>query len=480
MRKNLFYVAAMAAMLASCTSEVIPERQVEEVKYPVQFSGAPGLMTRATGAEAAGLLSHQFNVFGTKWVNNAPIEVFNDTKVSYANSVWDYTSNTEETRYWDPNASKYTFFAYSDANATKVVVPPTTGDISNASLTIGSATQNVTLDQLQKVYVAKGKKVESNAFTSPVHFEFQNAAAKVRIAFYNAIPGYDVIIDDFYTILDGQAGANKVATFHGTFYSSAAYNVDLEDANTGITSLLGTPTTTNKLSLGDMCADIILARSITTPTFDKTDGEYTWAMPTNDEGGDITLKIDYRLKSKHEIINRTSTVVIPAAFNKWYANHAYTYFFKITDNDLHPITFSAEVVDFKTNETITTMDAEQQADITTYAEGSDVQNNNQYKVGDLIHVGIANAGTNPTVDVAFTTDDDIDGSNATTKISEDDYTNLTPINGGQYDKCYSFNATAANGAGYYVIRVKYSCDKPITTDHPSQSHVAYKVVRVVQ
>lgn len=482
MKKKLFYAAATAAMLASCTSEVIPEGHVDEVKYPVEFNATPGSMSRAniTGAEAAGLLSHQFNVFCVKIVNNAPIEVFNDTKVSYANGVWDYTSNTEETRYWDPNATNYNFFAYSDANPTKVVVPATTADMRNASLTIGSATQNVSIDQLKKVYVAKGKSVESSAFTSPVHFGFQNAAAKVRIAFYNAIPGYDVIIDDFYTTLDGQAGANKVATFHGTFYSDAAYTVDLDEANTNITDLVGTPTTINKLSLGDKCADVALERSITTPTFDKENGEYTWVMPTNDQGNDITLKIDYRLKSKHEIINRTSTVVMPAAFNKWYANHAYSYFFKITDNDLHPITFSAQVVDFTTNETITTVDAEQEADITTYAEGSDVQGNNQYKVGDLIHVGISNAGTNPTVDVAFTPNDDIDGSNASTEISEDDYTNLTAINGGQYDKCYSFRATAENGAGYYVIRVNYTCNNEITVDHPSRSHVAYKVVKVVE
>ena len=464
MKKNLFYVAATAAMLASCTSEVIPEGLVEEVKYPVEFSGTPGYMTRATGADAAALLTNEFTVYGVKLINNTKEEVFNATAVKYASNAWNYTSATEETRYWDPNASEYQFLAFSDANATDVVVAPTIANMSNG-VTIGTSTQNVSLDALQKVYVAPGIAVQNANFTSPVTFSFRNAAAKVRMAFFNAIPGYDVIIDNFYPSTANDATATKAATLFNDngFYTAAAYSVAL---GTAATTVIGTPTTASTFALGTKCADVKLGRSIVDATFDQADKAWTWAMPVNNAAKDINLKIDYRLVSKHETINRTSFVTVPANYAQWTANHAYTYYFRITDNDLHPITFTAEVVDFETNEqeTITTIDGEQEVNITTWVEGSTVQVTPVYKVGDQIFVSVTNC-TSPVVEVAHTSSTDVDGSNAGSRISDDDYETLYAATDGRY------NFKADKGAGKYVIRVSYK-------DSSNDNKVAFKVVTV--
>ncbi|MBQ0020104.1 MAG: hypothetical protein KBT39_06220 [Bacteroidales bacterium] len=463
--KKLFYVAATAAMLASCTSEIAPEEgTVEAVKYPVEFSGARCVTTRATGSAAATLLSNEFTVYGVKLINSTSETVFNGTPVKFASNAWNYSSATEETRYWDPNATAYQFLTFSDANNPDVVVAPGIANIADG-ITIGTTSQNVSLDALQKVYVAPGITVQKENFTSPVTFSFRNAAAKVRVAFFNAIPGYDVIIDNFYPSDANDAVATKAATLFNTngFFTGAAYSVDTETATT---TVIGTPTTASTFALGTKCADVKLGRNIVDATFDQAEKAWTWAMPVNGASKDINLKIDYRLVSKHETINRTSFVTVPANYAQWKANHAYTYYFRITDNDLHPITFTAQVIDFETNEqeTITTIDGEQEVNITTWAEGSTVQITPVYKVGDVIYVSVTNC-TNPGVEVAHTSNTDVDGSNAGTLIDDNDYETLIPATDGRY----SF--TANKGAGKYVIRVSYK-------DSTNASKVAFKVVTV--
>ena len=94
-----------------------------------------------------------------------------------------------------------------------------------------------------------------------------------------------------------------------------------------------------------------------------------------------------------------ANVVVPTQYVKWKSNFAYTYLFKISDNTngntgtigtdpegLFPITFDAVIVavaDDKTQETITTFE---DYSITTYANGSKVTTNDEYKNGEDIYV----------------------------------------------------------------------------------------------
>lgn len=471
MKKIFLMATATLAMFASCTSEEIPERPVDVVKSPIEFKANPGYMTRATGGDAAALLGNEFTVYGVKKTGSTLEAVFNGVPVNYG-TAWDYTSVTEPSRYWDPNADSYKFLAYSDANATDVVVAPTikTGAVVSdipSSITIGSTTSNVTLDQLQKVYVASSIGVEKSSFTSPVTFQFINAAAKVRVAFFNAIPGYDVIIDEFYPASPAvEANKTKNVTFFNDngFYTAAAYSVDLSNATT---SVIGTPTTASVFTLGDDCTKGALGKSITAASFDKAGKAWTWAMPVNGAAKDLNMEIKYTLHSAHETIQRTSYVTVPAIYAQWQANHAYTYYFRITDNDLHPITFSAEILDFETNEqeTITTIDGEQEANITTWVEGSTVQTTPVYKVGDKIGVSVTNAGANPVIQWAYTADTTVDGSNAGSKIPAQNY---TTIYAGDDGRAYF---VANQGAGKYVIKVSYK-------DSQNNDKVAFKVVTV--
>lgn len=459
MKKKLFFVAATAATLASCTSEVIPERLVDEVKYPVEFSGVPGYMTRAnkTGAEAAGLLSNKFIVYGQKTVNNVAAAVFEGVPVEYT-SEWSYVSTSQALRYWDTNASGYDFYAYSDANEPSIVTPAT--NVYTGGVTIAAATA----ENLAKVYTTPAKSVLTTAFTSPVTFTFKNAAAKVRVAFVNAIPGYDVNVDKFYvTTADAET---QNTTLKGTFYQSAGYTV----AANGTQALNGTPTTMTDLTLGDKIvqsplANQYISKDVTTPSFDKAGGAYTWVLPTQDAGQDVKLKVTYRMISGHDAISRTVDVTVPAVYAKWKPNYAYTYYFKITDNDLHPITFDAEVVNFEdnTSETVTTIDGDNPVNITTWAEDSDVQGDAGYKKGSDIYVSVENCPTTFSVHTGFTTDATINGSNAGSKITE--WHERTLTTNGRY-------LIQATETGYYVVRVSWVTE--------GVTKYAYKVIKVVE
>jgi hypothetical protein len=143
-----------------------------------------------------------------------------------------------------------------------------------------------------------------------------------------------------------------------------------------------------------------LSTSSASPTWDKTGGAYTTVYPCSEVANPMLVKVDYTLTAEdgsNEVIHVTgANVVIPTQFVQWKSNFAYTYIFKIAPNTngttdgtiqgLYPITFDAVVVnveDDKTQETITTF-----ADyaITTYANGSDVTANDEYKAGETLYV----------------------------------------------------------------------------------------------
>lgn len=453
--------AATVAMLASCTSEVIPELQEQmKAEYPIEFKATPGNMTRAnvTGSTAAGLLSNKFIVYGQKTVGNDVSAVFAGVPVEYT-SEWSYVTNSQALRYWDTNASGYDFYAYSDANNPSIITPA--ANVYTGGVTVAAATA----ENMAKVHTTAAKSVTTSAFTSPVTFTFKNAAAKVRVAFINAIPGYDVNVDKFYVTADTET---QNTTLKGTFYLSAGYTI----AANGTQAVSGTPTTMTDLTLGNLIvqsplANQYISKDVTTPSFDKAGGAYTWVLPTQGAGQDINLKVTYRMISGHDIITRTVNVTVPAVYAKWEPNYAYTYFFKITDNDLHPITFDAEVVNFEdnTSETVTTIDGDNPVNITTWAEGSNVQGDGGYKKGSDIYVSVKNCPTTFDVHTGFTTEATINGSNAGSKIASDGWTLRSETTGGRY----LINATEA---GFYVVRVSWTVD--------SVTKYAYKVIKVVE
>lgn len=464
MKKTFLFVALAAVAAASCSKAEYLGQQPQKVEKqsPIEIGTSVGVPTKAEGAAAATLLNNKFVVYGQKTVDGTVSEVFDAVPVSYANGEWSYVTTSQALRYWDSNASKYDFAACSDANTTPVVTAAT--DVYADGFKIAKTNA----EGLAKVYVTPAITVGTSGFTSPITFSFSNAAAKVRVGFYNAIPGYEVNVDKFYATDDEEGGANT--TLKGTFFEKAAYTVN----KSAVLKTDGDPDTMPDLVLGNkivQCtnANQYIGKDIKHASYDKEDGTYTNVLPVMTDGKDITLRVSYRMISGHDIISRTCDVKVPATYAQWESNYAYTYLFRITDNDLHPITFSAVVSDPKNYETITTIDGDNPVNITAQQDGSDVTVDGGFKKGVDIFVSVENAGTAFDVYSGFTTDDTINGSNAASKISESEWTLRTKTTNGRY-------LINPEEAGYYVIRVKYV----VPGSSPATTHNAYMILKVVE
>lgn len=237
-------------------------------------------------------------------------------------------------------------------------------------------------------------------------FTFKNLTAKVRVAFYETIPGYTVSDIEFYDNKDdaradrnGKTEAylyttgttlSTNGTINVTYPKVGSKNASDAAFNKAFVSIVtGTDNTTTKLGLGnvnynngvlnDNAKDANMAGK-------KENSYFTPVLPA--EGHALTLRLNYTLTStdgsNEKIKVYGATAVVPASYTAWQPNYAYTYIFKISDNTngatnkedgtpegLFPITFDAVVSDVDnadfSHESITTVAT---PSVTTYAFNS--------------------------------------------------------------------------------------------------------------
>lgn len=488
MRKINYFLAALGAiMMASCANDdflgenpgTTPQTKEES---PILFSGGATNLTRADlyGADAAAKLGGKFVVFGTKHMENAEDEtaandnvVFNNFQVEYAESTagttasnssdWEYVGkqsydvkpSEQGIKYWDYNADKgYTFYAFSyhpqsgdafsyPANKTddEVFVEKVTEDeaVAPAEGSLYNKGYKVTVKPtatLNNLYFSDRLPVAEADYDKTVTLTFRNMGAKVRVGFYETIPGYDVKIDKFYIRNPSTetADSKPVDDFKDMNYPKTDYfyaslqNVKRDKAQTlNVTYYNASdPTIENRPKLtqptagyyytfwtGTAATNVKLGESASNPTWTVAGGEYTPVYPFEANNTPMLVKIDFTMTANdgsNDVIHvRGARAIVPAAYVKWKSNFAYTYLFKISDktngttgevdeNDdpvdpegLKAITFDAIVVDIaeELQETITSMSTNS---ITTYAEGAIVD---EYKTGKPIYVVVSNnADTN--------------------------------------------------------------------------------------
>lgn len=480
MKKAILLGALVVVAAASCSKSQYLGQKPQKVEKlsPIEIGSSIGTATKSTeGEAAAALLGNKFYVWGQNTKAGQTSSVFNQVLVEYTEEDgWSYVSEHEHMRFWDPDASGYDFIAISDVNelteASRVLekVSPK-ANVYDEGFSIAASDAR----ELANIHVTKGFHVNNTHFTSPVTFEFWNPAAKVRVGFYNAIPGYHISVDKF-KLSNGEESENTI--LRGNFYSKASFDVNKD----GELTLTGTPAPASDIVLGDRIVnspntDQYIGNSLVDASYDTLDdqnrGLYTSVIPVMENGAQITMYVEYRMLAGEEVHSKTAAVTIPAEYTKWKSNHAYTYLFKITDNDLHPITFSAVVKDPDQEESVTTIDGENPVDITISSPGSDVTVNGGVKAGPstVVYASVANVPVSSyTVSYAFTTNDEINGSNAGSLIAEGDWHTLTLTTHGRYE-------INAHNVGNYVIRVAW-----ITVDQEtsvSTTHHAYLVFKAV-
>lgn len=114
--KKYIFLAASALTLASCTSDDFMgdtpgSSPSTATAKEISFSGEAGKTTRAEkkDGDAASALGNKFVVFGTKNVDNTDKTVYDNYKVAFNNSKWDYVgtfdTKVQTIKYWDYSAT---------------------------------------------------------------------------------------------------------------------------------------------------------------------------------------------------------------------------------------------------------------------------------------------------------------------------------------------------------------------------------------
>lgn len=474
--KKYIFLAASALTLASCTSDDFlgntPGSTPTSANSAINFGGDAGKITRATSNEGDDhvKLDNQFKVYGVKKTNEKFVTVFKDYSVLYNENLttsntnkWEYVKDKQTIKYWDYSASEYRFVAGSPILAFNFKVPSngTTVNIESATITgLGGhivANTTETANTFNPVYVAEPKVVAKADYKNTVQFNFVRQQSMVRVGFYETIPGYFVSDVHFYAY-DTDDKTLKVSTGYNVILTSATDGYFVGGSNlTGTVTYDWKSTTpsytykyddTNLVKRQNWYAGELgtLATKSSEPKVNilygtdkdmSTTGYFTvLPTPSETEASPILIKCDYTLNSDDlsgETIKVTgATAAIPAAYSKWEPNTRYTYLFKISDKTngttgdpnnpkddpagLYPITFDAVVTEMtdKTQGTTTTVAT---PSITTYQEGSVVENDGiKYVAGKEIKVTVTD-NTNGDIKT-LSTDGATEGSVAVYKLSQ--------------------------------------------------------------
>ncbi len=339
------------------------------------------------------------------------------------------TTDVQTIKFWDDAATSYTFTAVSalpaDISSGRVTITKTTSGsdqyAKGYSIVLAKDASNNYPD-LSKLYfadrnnIAKGSGYSHNA----VKLNFRNTQTHVRVGVYETIPGYKVSAIHFFnqestpaeytsggTNAFGAVCPNISATNYTGTLTVTYGNASSGYENQPIVSVGGTPATdlvlgTNlsTLTVGDPSASPAVAakflgETATAATYDTDGGGYTIVMPQT-AASNLKLKVNYTLYNvitKETITITGKTAEIPKEYLSWKPNFKYTYLFKITDDDLNPITFDAAVVEAAdgTAEYITTVT---EPSITTFGVKNSkyVTDKNEYEAGSDIYATIVKAG----------------------------------------------------------------------------------------
>lgn len=439
----------------------------KDANTAINFSSASSAVTRADnlkeGSDAATVLGNNFVVVGFKGsktdaANNETF-AFDHYNVNYKEGTagttdsntkgWEYVGQgmnvngtkpaaslaqsgaKEQTiKYWDHSCKSYDFIAFSMGNGTgetpdKNYATPTA--VQKDKLATEAYTLTGDVSTLSECYISNMKTVEEADYgTSAVQMTFRHATSKVRMALFETVPGYVINEVKFYKngaqtsettpVLTGKF--NKEGTMKVYFpttgtdkkSNTADYNVAHVEFNATSTDNDMTFTGVkyaNKKENQIEAGETYLGQTRSEASFcgKGTDAkEYITVLPAENNGGDISLKVDYTLTATdgtNEKIHVTgATATVPANYAKWKPGYAYTYIFKISENTngstggtstgLTAISFDAVVLEDESNgnqETITTVS---DPSITTYGfkDGKVTTGGNEYENGTDIYATV--------------------------------------------------------------------------------------------
>lgn len=476
--KKLLILSSAVLALAACTNENLVgevNKTTDKENAVIGFNSFNFNMSRGpqhTHAESADELGKNFVVVGFKGSATTAANttyVFDHYNVNYVASTagttisntddWEYVGQDMKVRgtnpaaslaqagalaqtvkYWDHEAASHDFLAFSmgkgvdDGAGNITYATPTAIDKDNLATAAYTLTGNA--QTLGECYISDMTTVEeANYSVAPVEMTFRHLTSKLRLAFYETIPGYvvkDVKFRETLTdahdpatsttgTLIGADAFNDEGTLTVYFPTTGTDNVANSDYNKAHVKFTPAASgTSSKMTFGavDYCnaaEDVIaagttyLAQSATACSYVKdatgVAGGYVTVLPHENDSKVLSIQVDYTLVptdgTASEIKVYGARADIPAQYTAWKSGYAYTYLFKLSQNTnghtgtnvddkgLTAITFDAVVLDDEMNglqQTITTVAT---PSITTYgydpATKAPITSGNEYKTGDQIY-----------------------------------------------------------------------------------------------
>lgn len=420
--KKYYYLSVAALALAGCTSDEYFDNPSEkeaqqEHMAAIDFGSNTAKQTRADNhvkGDAAELLGNNFVVEGVMSDGTiaSQVEAFDHYNVNYKASTanttqsntadWEYVGQTihpltaasaQTIKYWNYDTKQYDFVAFSYGKAAKTNVAadgPVLSEIDysklGAAVSTGTPVYTVTgsAADLAKTYIADlltvynrdGADEYGTTTVTPV---FRSMGTKVRIAFYETVPGYSVKNVKFYSeAWDGKTATTAEGVETGTLFATntvfpsasskgtmSVYFPTVGWANSGkatgataypdynqahisfaagtesgdalvTTKTFGTLDYKTAAEGSETAGTIYLGRASSEATYAgaSADNYYQVVLPLG-SSDNLQIRVEYDLiptdGGAGTIHVRDARAVIPAKYADWKPNYAYTYIFKISD-----------------------------------------------------------------------------------------------------------------------------------------------------
>lgn len=457
MKKYLILAAAVTVMASCSDNNYVGDNNPNspDGSGAIAFGSGFKAVTRGSsyGADAAALLNKKFVVSGFKGDGTTMSTVFDNYIVEWKENTagktasntsdWEYVGITAQApssitgqqtiKYWDYSTSQYDFAAYSLGTNTSITTgTPNSGEILVTSISPGSYAPSYTLkgaaEDLAKCYISDMATVAKANYQKEVQLTFRSLGTKIKVGFYETVPGYSVkdvkfYTDDATTTIAAGATVTSATLFMPSstvgFGSAGTYKVSFVNkvAQVAFTKDEGAAALTQKDfgALGYIAKEgnetggnIYLGRSSNNASY--AGSGYTTVLPNTATGDVLELRVDYTLESidgsGEEIKIHGAKAFVPATYTVWKPNYAYTYIFKISDNTngwtsitdtdpagLYPITFDAIVLDAEDGGKQATITSVASPSITTYQKGHDTTKDEYSAATGKIYVQVMVDGT---------------------------------------------------------------------------------------
>ncbi len=329
--KKIMILAAIAAIAATACTKTFEAVQTQG--SALGFGTWANVLTKARTAGSSTFVNgDDFNVYGFKTISAANTTVFNGDVVSYDGADWTY----DNLRFWDPNATSYTFYAASPAGKI-ATANAQTGEFTSNSITFAGNDNDV--------LVADKKVVPQADFNEEVNLSFNHIASLVdfKVKKHAEIAAATVAVTSFqlnnidnvgtFSVSDAYTGSHPVVTWNPT--ARGAYS-----NTSGVTSVATLPS-----NVGTDGSDFLINHLVAMPQTFRTDENIqtvTIEYSITSGGDTVTNTATFNLKTFDNVDDKDNADTI---IGGWEGGKHYTFYITINAN---AIVFTASITDWVT------------------------------------------------------------------------------------------------------------------------------------